>query len=145
VGHGATPWPGNLALGATRSEELARAAGAAIGAEAAAMGATLVFGPVCDVLQTSSATPLGTRPFGSDPAVVASLAAAMTRGLQDAGVAAALKHFPGHGAVRDDSHVALPEVEGDAARVRAHDLPPFAAGIAAGALAVLPGHLAVPG
>lgn len=144
VGDGATAWPGNLALGATGSEELAREAGVAIGLEAAAMGATLVFAPVCDVLTFASATPLGTRPFGSDPAVVGRLAAAMTAGLQSAGVVATLKHFPGHGSAFGDSHVAMPTVEGSAAEIRERDLAPFAAGIAAGALAVLPGHLAVP-
>ncbi|HYM83179.1 MAG TPA: glycoside hydrolase family 3 N-terminal domain-containing protein, partial [Candidatus Dormibacteraeota bacterium] len=144
VGHGATAWPGNLALGATGSEELAEAAGRAIGTEAAAVGATLVFAPVCDVLQPMSATPLGTRPFGSDPQVVARLAAAMTRGLRSAGVLAVLKHFPGHGAAAGDSHIAMPTIRDSAAVIRERDLPPFVAGIAAGAQAVLPGHLAAP-
>ena len=144
VGDGATAWPGNLAIGATRSPDLAARAGRAIGAEAAAMGATLVFAPVCDLLYPASATPLGTRPFGSDADLVGHLAAAMTRGLQEAGVAAVLKHFPGHGAARGDSHLAMPVVRRSAAELRARDLRPFAAGIAAGAAAVLPGHLAVP-
>jgi beta-N-acetylhexosaminidase len=144
VGDGATAWPGNLALGATGSEELAREAGVAIGLEAAAMGATLVFAPVCDVLTLASATPLGTRPFGSDPVLVGRLAAAITGGLQSAGVVATLKHFPGHGSAFGDSHVAMPTVEGSAAEIREWDLAPFAAGIAAGTLAVLPGHLAAP-
>jgi beta-N-acetylhexosaminidase len=144
VGDGATAWPGNLALGATGSEALAREAGAAIGLEAAAMGATLVFAPVCDVLTLASATPLGTRPFGSDPVLVGRLAAAMTAGLQSAGVVATLKHFPGHGSAFGDSHVTMPTIEGSAAEIRERDLAPFAAGIAAGALGVLPGHLAAP-
>ncbi len=144
VGHGATAWPGNLALGAARSEALAEAAGAALGAEAAAMGATMVLAPVCDVLTPLSATPLGTRSFGSSPSRVASLAGAMTRGLQSAGVAAVLKHFPGHGAARGDSHDAMPVIGDDAATVRARDLAPFRAGISAGAAAVLAGHLAAP-
>ncbi len=144
VGDGATAWPGNLALGATRSPDLAGRAGRAIGAEAAAMGATLVFAPVCDLLDPASATPLGTRPFGSDPELVGALAAAMTRGLQEAGVAAVLKHFPGHGAAHGDSHLATPIVRRTGAELRARDLRPFMAGIAAGAAAVLPGHLAVP-
>jgi len=144
VGHGATAWPGNLALGAAGSAALAEAAGRAIGDEAAAMGATMVFAPVCDVLTPLSATPLGTRPFGSDPERVASLATAMTRGLQAAGVAAVLKHFPGHGAARGDSHDGMPVVRDDAATIRARDLAPFRAGIEAGARAVLAGHLAAP-
>jgi beta-N-acetylhexosaminidase len=144
VGNGATAWPGNLALGATRSPDLAARAGRAIGAEAAAMGATLVFAPVCDLLYPASATPLGTRPFGSDAAMVGELAAAMTRGLQGAGVMAVLKHFPGHGAAEGDSHLATPIVRRSGDELRARDLRPFVAGIAAGAAAVLPGHLAAP-
>jgi beta-N-acetylhexosaminidase len=145
VGHGATAWPGAMALGATGSTELATAAGAAIGAEAAALGATLVYAPVCDVIARASATPLGTRSFGSDPISVAALAGAFTAGLQSAGVAATLKHFPGHGSAAADSHAGLPVVDGPAERIRERGLPPFRAGIAAGALVVMPGHLAVPG
>ncbi|MBI3750302.1 MAG: glycoside hydrolase family 3 protein [Chloroflexi bacterium] len=144
VGDPATAWPGNLALGATGSAALAEATGRAIGLEAAALGANLVFAPVCDVLQPASASPLGTRPFGSDPALVGRLAAAMVRGLQGASVAAVLKHFPGHGSAVGDSHAAMPVVRDDAATVRARDLAPFRDGIAAGVKAVLPGHLAVP-
>ncbi|HYL40776.1 MAG TPA: glycoside hydrolase family 3 N-terminal domain-containing protein [Candidatus Binatus sp.] len=144
VGEPATAWPGNLALGAAGSAELAEAAGRAIGLEASAMGATLVFAPVSDVLQPASATPLGTRPFGSDPIAVGRLAAAMVRGLQSAGVAAVLKHFPGHGAAVGDSHLGLPIVLDGADVVRRRDLEPFRRGIEAGAAAVLPGHLAVP-
>ena len=144
VGDGATAWPGNLALGAAGSEEMARRAGRAIGAEVAALGGTLVYAPVCDVLQRSSATPLGTRPFGDDPGLVSRLAAAMTAGLQEAGIAATLKHFPGHGSAAADSHKALPVVSHDLAGLRELELPPFISGIAAGVRAVLPGHLAVP-
>jgi len=144
VGDGATAWPGNLALGAAGSEALARQCGRAIGREVAAMGGTLVYAPVCDVLHRESATPLGTRPFGDDPGKVARLAAAMTEGIQEAGVAATLKHFPGHGAAAADSHRALPVISHSVEELRTQELPPFRAGIAAGALAVLPGHLAVP-
>lgn len=154
VGEPATAWPGNLALGAVaaglgaagvaRAEELARQAGLALGREIAALGGTLLYGPVCDVLHRSSATPLGLRTFGDDPSVVARLAAAMTEGIQAAGVIATLKHFPGHGAAAADSHRALPVIDHSLAELRREELPPFREGIAAGALAVLPGHLAVP-
>ena len=69
IGVGATAWPGNLALGATRSEALARRVGRAIATEVAAMGITLLFAPVCDLLHRETATNLGTRPFGDDPAL----------------------------------------------------------------------------
>jgi beta-N-acetylhexosaminidase len=144
LGEWSTGWPGNLALGATGSEALTRKAGRAIGAEVAAVGGTLNFAPVCDVLQRASATPMGTRPFGDDPTHAAKLAAAMTTGLQEAGIAACLKHFPGHGSAVGDSHFGLPVVKHDVDELRSMELPPFEAGIAAGALSVMPGHLGVP-
>jgi len=140
----ATGWPGDLALGATGSEELTLRAGQAIGAEVAAVGGTLNYAPVCDVLQRASATPMGTRPFGDDPRQAAKLAAAMTTGLQEAGIAACLKHFPGHGSAVGDSHYGLPVVNHDLDQLRSMELPPFEAAIAAGALTVMPGHLGVP-
>ena len=144
VGIGATAWPGNLALGATHSEELARRVGRAIATEVAAMGATLLFAPVCDLLHRETATNLGTRPFGGDPALVGRLAAAMTQGIQEAGVAATLKHFPGHGSAVGDSHHGMPVLRRDLAGLEAEELVPFRAAIAAGARVVMPGHLAVP-
>jgi beta-N-acetylhexosaminidase len=144
VGEGATAWPGNLALGATRSEELARRVGRAIASEMAAMGVTLLLAPVCDLLHRETATNLGTRPFGDDPAMAGRLAAAMTRGIQEAGVAATLKHFPGHGSAVGDSHHVLPVLRRDLTELEAEELVPFRAAIAAGARVVMPGHLAVP-
>ncbi len=144
IGEGATAWPGNLALGATGSEDLAYRTGRSIAAECAAMGITLVFAPVCDLLRREASTALGTRAFGDDPALVGRLAAAMTRGIQDGGVAAVLKHFPGHGAAAADSHHGLPVVAQDPAALRLADLVPFHEGIASGARLVLAGHLAVP-
>ncbi len=144
VGGGATAWPGNLALGATRSEELARRVGRAIATEMAALGGTLLFAPVCDLLHHETATNLGTRPFGDDPPLVGRLAAAMTLGIQEAGIAATLKHFPGHGSAAGDSHHGLPVLRRDLAELEAEELVPFRAAIAAGARVVMPGHLAVP-
>jgi beta-N-acetylhexosaminidase len=60
-------------------------------------------------------------------------------------VAACAKHFPGHGSTRDDTHLMVATIDGDLARVRERDLPPFAAAIAAGVAAIMPGHLRLPG
>ena len=84
------------------------------------------------------------RAFGSDPALVARHVAASVRGLQGAGVAATLKHFPGHGDVAVDSHLDLPHLDVDRARLEAVEWVPFRAGIAAGAAAVMTAHLLVP-
>ena len=87
---------------------------------------------------------VGTRSFGSDPDLVARHVTAAVAGLQGAGVAACAKHFPGHGSTAADSHLTLATVSGTLAELRARDLPPFAAAIAAGTLAIMPGHLRVP-
>ena len=144
IGAGATAWPGNLALAASGSSDLALRAGAAIGAELAAMGVNVDFAPVCDLLDDPRSPLMGTRTFGDDPILAGRLAVAMVRGLQSAGVAATLKHFPGHGSVAGDSHHGLPVAPVDAATLRSRELVPFGAGIGAGARLVMLGHLAVP-
>jgi beta-N-acetylhexosaminidase len=143
VGDGATAWPGNLALAAAASEELAEQAATAIGREAAAMGVNVVYSPVCDLLSDGSAL-MGTRTFGDDPEVAARMVAASVRGFAVAGVAATLKHFPGHGVVVEDSHYILPVAHVDRATLATRELIPFIAGIGAGAELVMLGHLAIP-
>jgi beta-N-acetylhexosaminidase len=144
IGTGATAWPGNLAIAATGSVGLARRCGEAIGTELAAMGVTVAFAPVCDLLGAPESALMGTRTFGDDPVLAGRLAAAMVRGIQARGVAATLKHFPGHGSVAGDSHHGLPVATVDGATLRARELVPFRAGIRAGARLVMLGHLAVP-
>jgi beta-N-acetylhexosaminidase len=139
-----TPFPGNLALGATRSEELARQAGHAIGRELAAMGINVNYAPVCDVNVNPQNSVVGPRSFGEDPDLVARLSAATVEGLQSAGVAATAKHFPGHGDTATDSHYGLPVLLHDMARLRRVELPPFAAAIRANAKLVMTAHIALP-
>jgi len=88
---------------------------------------------------------VGTRSFGVSPALVARHGAAAVRGLQAAGIAACAKHFPGHGATLLDSHAEVAVVPDGLAVVTGRDLPPFRAAVAAGVLAVMPGHLRVAG
>jgi len=144
IGDPATAWPGNLALAATGSTTLARRTGAAVGLELAALGICVNFGPVCDLLDDPGNPVMGTRTFGDEPELAGRLAGAYVRGLQSVGVAATLKHFPGHGAVAGDSHLSLPVLEADGATLRVRELPPFRRGVAAGARLAMPGHLAVP-
>jgi beta-N-acetylhexosaminidase len=140
----ATPFPGNMALGATRSETLAYRVGRAIGREVAAVGVNVDFAPVCDVNNNPRNPVVGTRSFGEDPKLVGQLAAAMVRGLQSAGVAATAKHFPGHGDTASDSHHAAPVLAHDMRRIRRIELPPFQAAIAAGSKLVMTAHIAFP-
>src|SRR4051812_11290171 len=129
---GATRFPGNLALGATRSPELARRTGFAIGRELAAMGINVNYAPVCDVQSNPHNPVVGPRSFGGDPALVGQLAGAMIEGLQKAGVAATAKHFPGHGDTSTDSHYGTPVLPFDIERLRRVELPPFQAAVQAG-------------
>jgi beta-N-acetylhexosaminidase len=143
IGEG-TPFPGNMALGATRSEKLARRVGQAIGRELAAAGVNVDFAPVCDVSNNPKNPVVGTRSFGEDPKLVGRLAAAMVKGLQSAGVAATAKHFPGHGDTATDSHHAATVLPHDLKRVRRVELPPFQAAIDAGARLVMSAHIVFP-
>ena len=141
---GTTPFPGNMALGATRSPELARRTGYAIGLELAAMGINVNYAPVCDVIVNSSAALVGPRSFGEDVEEVGRLAGAMVAGLQQAGVAATATHFPGHGDTSVDSHYGTPVLPHSEERLRRVELPPFAAAIEAGAKLVMTAHIALP-
>ena len=143
LGDGTTPFPGNMALAATGDVELAERVGHAIGTEALAMGVNVVYAPSCD-LATSPANPhLGIRSFGDDPALVGAFAAAMVRGIRSAGAAATIKHFPGLGEADLDTHLGLPDLGLDEARLAARELVPFAAAIEAGADLVMSAHVAL--
>jgi beta-N-acetylhexosaminidase len=137
------PFPGNMALGASSLEDLARRAGRPPG-ESAAMGVNVNYAPVCDVLANPQNPVIGTRSFGEGPALVSRLAAAAVEGLQAAGVAACAKHFPGHGDTAVDPHFATPVLLHDEQRLRQVELPPFAGAIQAGVKMVMSAHLALP-
>jgi beta-N-acetylhexosaminidase len=139
-----SPYPGNAALGAVDDVALTRAVHAAIGADLFRLGINTNLAPDADVLDLAGSAVVGTRSFGPDPALVARHVAAAVSGLQSSGVAACAKHFPGHGSTGDDSHLSLATVSGTLEEIRARDLPPFASAIAAGSLAIMPGHLRVP-
>ncbi len=144
LGDGTTLFAGNMAVGATGDPILAERVGRAIGRELLAMGVNLDYAPVCDLATNPRNPAVGIRSFGDDPVAVGELVAATVRGLQSAGVAAALKHFPGIGDVADDTHHRLAVLGADRDRLAANELVPFRAGIDAGARVVMSAHLAVP-
>jgi beta-N-acetylhexosaminidase len=141
VTDGVTILPSAMAFGAAGRPDLTEAAWRAAGQEIAAMGVTVDFAPVADTLDTAGGGVIGSRSFGSDPKANAQQVAAAVRGLQSAGVAAALKHFPGHGHTTADSHDELPLIGLDRKRWEQEDLPPFRSGVDAGAGVVMSGHL----
>ncbi|WP_435831301.1 glycoside hydrolase family 3 protein [Micromonospora arborensis] len=140
VTDGVTVLPSALAAGAAGDPKLTEAAWRAAGSELAAMGINVDFAPVADVLATRS-TVIGSRSFGADPKQAAAQVGGAVRGLQAEGVAATLKHFPGHGHSADDSHQDLPVLTQSAAALQSGAWPPFTAGFDAGAMAVMSGHL----
>lgn len=139
-----SPYPGNAALGAVGDASLTQRVYEAIGGELAALGVNLNLAPTVDVNTADENPIIGTRSFGSDPEQVAAHAAAAVAGLQDAGVAACAKHFPGHGATVADSHLELPTVDAPLELLRARDLPPFAAVVEAGTKSIMTAHIRVP-
>jgi beta-N-acetylhexosaminidase len=136
--------PGNLALGAIDDPRLTEAVARDLGRDLANVGITLDYAPDTDVNSNPDNPIIGVRAFGAEPELVARHSAAFVRGLQDGGVAACAKHFPGHGDTAVDSHHAVPLIDRDRAQLEAVELVPFRAAIAAGVRAVMTGHLLVP-
>lgn len=136
--------PGAMALGATRSPDLARRAGDSLGRNLRALGFTMNFAPVLDVLSNPENTALGTRAFSSDPEVVASLGSAFIHGERNAGIIPVAKHFPGQGGTAGDSHYTLPVLDVTRHQLAKRELVPFRAAIAAGVPAIMTAHIALP-
>jgi beta-N-acetylhexosaminidase len=139
-----TNMPGNMALGATRSKELAWKVGHAIGEELYALGINMNLAPVLDVNNNPDNPVIGVRSFGENPELVAELGVSYIKGLQDSGVAATAKHFPGHGDTAVDSHLGLPEVPHDRDRLQKVELYPFQKAMEAGIDAIMTAHVTFP-
>jgi len=110
--------------------------------EVRAAGVNLSFAPVADVGHSNRA--IGDRSFAEQADVVAAFVRAYVQGMHSAGMAATLKHFPGHGTVVEDTHVETAVDNRPLDAIRAHDMVPFAAGIEAGAEAVMLAHVVYP-
>jgi beta-N-acetylhexosaminidase len=145
LGDQTTQFAGAMALGATDDETLAEHVAGAMAREMAAVGVNVDYAPVCDLANNPANPALGIRSFGDDPEAVGKLAAATVRGLQDNGVAATAKHFPGAGDTGTDPHHGLPLVARTSAQLAKRELVPFRAALAAGARMVMTGHFALSG
>ncbi|MCL2555132.1 MAG: glycoside hydrolase family 3 protein [Actinomycetia bacterium] len=141
---GGSSFPGNLALGAVDDLKLTRAVAAELGRRLAECGVNFDWAPSADVNSDPGNPVIGVRSFGADPDLVARNTAAYVEGLQSAGVAACVKHFPGHGDTAIDSHHAMPRIDVDLATLHARELVPFRAALAAGTKAVMSAHILVP-
>ena len=141
---GGTGFPTNMGVGAAGTEAEAYELGRIIAEEGRKVGVHITFSPVADVNNNPANPIINTRSFGGDPRAVGRLVAAQVRGTQDHGMLATAKHFPGHGDTETDSHLALPAIAADWARLDSVELVPFRSAIRAGVALVMSAHIALP-
>jgi beta-N-acetylhexosaminidase len=137
--------PPMRALAQAGRVDLVQRAARALGVQLRALGFTMNFAPVLDVNTCVENPVIGDRSFGSDPRVVMRFGVAYVRGLQDGGILACGKHFPGHGDTSTDSHHDLPIVHHERARLEQVELPPFRAAAGAGIAAFMTAHVVYEG
>lgn len=136
--------PGAAQLGLLDDLVATERTGAELARRVAAVGANVVLGPVADVNTDPRNPVIGVRSFGSDEDLVSRHAVAAIDGIQDGGVAACVKHFPGHGDTHLDSHHALPEISLDIEEFERVHLEPFRAAVEAGVDSIMTAHIVVP-
>jgi beta-N-acetylhexosaminidase len=139
-----TRWPPMATLGRAGSEGLAERFARALARELLAVGITLDYAPVLDILTNPKNPVIGDRALHERAEEVARLGRVIVRTLQQEGVAACGKHFPGHGDTSQDSHFELPLVEHPPDRLRAVEFEPFRAAIHEGVAFIMTAHVQVP-
>jgi beta-N-acetylhexosaminidase len=139
-----TEWPPMATLGRSGDVTLASRFAAALAAELRAVGITLDYAPVLDIHTNAQNPVIGDRALADDAEAVGKLGAAIIRSLQENGVAACGKHFPGHGDTSVDSHLDLPIVEHPPDRIRRVECVPFREATAAGVAFIMTAHVLVP-
>ncbi|MBI3492600.1 MAG: beta-N-acetylhexosaminidase, partial [Acidobacteria bacterium] len=139
-----TEWPPMATLGRSGDARLAERFATSLAAELKAVGITLDYAPVLDIFTNPKNTVIGDRAIGQRAEDVARIGIAIVRTLQQAGIAACGKHFPGHGDTIADSHQELPLVEHPPDRLREVEFLPFKAAIEAGVAAIMTAHVFVP-
>ena len=141
---GAVVFPPEMAIGATGDTSLAYEQGRLTAVEGRALGIHIAYTPVLDVNNNPANPVINTRSFGEDPAMVARLGASFIRGIQDHGMIATGKHFPGHGDTGINSHLALPVVSVSRNRLDSVELVPFRRAVESGVGAIMTFHGAMP-
>jgi beta-N-acetylhexosaminidase len=139
-----TEWPPMQTLGRAGDEALAERFARALAAELKAVGISLDYTPVLDILTNPKNPVIGDRALAARADDVARLGVVIIRTLQAEGIAACGKHFPGHGDTSVDSHFELPLIEHPPDRLEAVELVPFKAAIAAGVAGIMTAHILIP-
>ncbi|MDB4884177.1 MAG: beta-N-acetylhexosaminidase, partial [Gemmatimonadetes bacterium] len=142
---GATYYPYQMGIGATRDTTFAYEMGRVTAREGRALGIHMAFAPVLDVNNNPKNPVISLRSFGENPQLVARLGAAFVRGIQENGMLATGKHFPGHGDTEQNSHLELASVNASAARLDSVELAPFRAAVQAGVRGIMTFHGRLPG
>jgi beta-N-acetylhexosaminidase len=137
---GATSFPYQMGIGATRDTALAYEMGRVTAVEGRAMGIHMAFAPVLDVNNNPKNPVISGRSFGEDATLVSRMGTALMRGIQDHGMLATGKHFPGHGDTEQNSHLELSRVNVSRARLDSVELKPFQAAIDAGLRGMMTFH-----
>ena len=137
-------FPKNMMLGAVSDPRLIELYGEEVGRQCREMGIHVNFAPTMDVNSNPRNPVIGIRSFGEDPGDVASKALAYSRGLENAGIMAVAKHFPGHGDTQNDSHHLLPVINHDIDRLKEVELYPFNRYIKSGFAGIMVAHLDIP-
>lgn len=133
-----------LEIGDTKEPEKAYEAGKILGANLARYHFNLDFAPVADIFSNPANTVIGDRSFGHDAKTVSVMAAELARGLEEQGICAVLKHFPGHGDTEQDSHEGYAISNKTLEELRECEFLPFQAGIEEGVQVVMMGHISLP-
>ena len=141
---GATIFPPQMGVGATRDTTLAYEQGRITAREGRALGVHVAFAPVLDVNNNAANPVIGVRSFGEDPRLVGEMGAALIHGLQQHGMVATGKHFPGHGDTDENSHLTVTTVRASRARIDSVELVPFRRAIGAGLQGMMTFHGFVP-
>jgi beta-N-acetylhexosaminidase len=131
-------------LGSTNDAELAQEVGRVMAEEMRAIGINVDFAPDVDVFSNPNNNVIGKRSFSDNPQVVTKMSMALARGLEENGVVATYKHFPGHGDTAVDSHLSLPIINRSRDELERSDLIPFRNAIENGAKIIMVGHIALP-
>jgi len=143
--HGATLFPSNMAVAATGNTDLSYKQGQVTAIEANAIGVHITLAPVMDVNNNPENPIINFRSYSDDPQMVIDFGNAFIKGVQDGGIYACAKHFPGHGNTNTDSHSSLPTIKGNREQLESVELKPFKSAIENGVKMVMVGHIAMPG
>ena len=141
---GGTLFPSNMAIAATEIKENAYKQGEVIAKEAKALGVHAVFAPVLDINNNPNNPIINLRSYSDSPNIVSEFGVSFIKGIQDQGIIACAKHFPGHGDTDIDSHTSLPTINVNKKNLYRNELVPFKAAVENNVKMIMAGHLIVP-